>query len=55
MDLMIAELAWIRALQSSGLHRLTHVGGFTLFTLPALTEELRRKCVIAVRALPELN
>lgn len=55
MDLMDTELEWIHVLQSSRLHKLTCVDGFTLFTLPALVEELGRECVTAVRALSELN
>lgn len=55
MDLSDTELAWIHVLQSSRLHKLTCVDGFTPFMLPALTEELGRKCVTAARALPELN
>lgn len=55
MDLMDTELTWIHVLQSSRLHGLMWVDGFTLFTLPALIEEVRRKCVTAARALPELN
>lgn len=55
MDLTDTELAWIHILQFSRLLKLIWVDDFTLFTLPALIEELRMKCVTAVRALPELN
>lgn len=55
MDLMDTESAWIHVLQFSRLRRLRCVDGFTLFTLPALIEELGRKSVTVVRALSELN